>query len=206
MIEINLLPPQYRSVERTPLPVFVGLILGVLLIAGAGVMIFRAGDRTRELRNQRELQESLLVKAIDDEKRFDDLVRSIQDDKGRINTVLAIAESKIPWALKLEQLVETIPSQTVWIDSLTAEASPDGSGQITFATNARGVSLEKATQFKQKLRQNTNFFLHFESIDPLKAKTVASGAEYIEPEYLSFQTTLRLRREERGRVKKGKGK
>ena len=37
MIEINLLPPQYRSVERTPLPVFVGLILGVVLIAAIGV-------------------------------------------------------------------------------------------------------------------------------------------------------------------------
>ena len=108
MIEINLLPPQYRSVERTPLPVFVGLILGVVLIAGAVFVMVRTAGVTQDLKNQKQEQEGLLAKAQQEEQDFDKLVKSIEDAKGRINTVLSIAESKIPWALKLEQLVETI--------------------------------------------------------------------------------------------------
>lgn len=197
MIEINLLPPQYRSVERTPMPVFLGLIGGLAMIGVAlgflGVMI-RAAQRAEEEKIQlTQERDRKKVEAA----AVDQLQRDIQEAQGRVDTVLGIAESKIYWGMKLDQLVRIIPP-TVWIDSLNMQQRPNG-GELKLACNARGVGLNRFTEFTQALRSDTNFFYHFDAILASTINVVPTDQKtFIDAEYLQFPMTLPLGQVELG--------
>jgi Tfp pilus assembly protein PilN len=196
MIEINLLPPQYRSVERTPLPVFLSLIGGLVLIGAAffGLLIMvKSAQRADEERGQLE---ALRDKKKKEAEAVDQLQRDIQEAEGRVNTVLGIAESKIYWAIKLEQLMRVLPDY-VWFDSLSIASRPTG-GELRLACNARGTGLERFTSFKQALRTDTNFFYHFDGIEAPVINVVKAGKDYFDQEYLQFQMSLPVRQVELG--------
>lgn len=198
MIEINLLPPQYRSVERTPLPVFLGLIGGLALIGVAFISLMimvKAAQRAEETR---------LVKAKerDDKKKqaeaVDQLQRDIQEAQGRVDTVLGIAESKVPWAIKLDQLMRILPENVIWIDSLSIVQRTSG-GELKLQCNARGTGPDRVTMFKQMLRSDTNFFYHFEDVSvPMIQVQRTTGKTYYDQEFLTFTMTLPIRQVELG--------
>ncbi|MFC1706379.1 PilN domain-containing protein [Planctomycetota bacterium] len=192
MIEINLLPPQYRAVERTPLPVFLGLILAICLIAGAVVFMVVKVKKTQVLKTDLAQVKLELEAAKKAEKEYDKLIAKITEAEKRIKTVLGIAKSKIPWALKIEQLLEIMP-RSVWIENLSLVSDGKGGGTMSFGANARGTSLQRITEFKQILRSDTNFFYHFERILTPMVQTIPPGDEFAEPLILSFQVTLPLR-------------
>lgn len=199
MIEINLLPPQYRAVERTPLPVFVGLIAAILLVGlavGLFARVFREASQLRE--TVEELDRQLAVER-ERAKEFDDLMRRIAEADKRVKTVFAIAESKMPWSIKLEQFVELMP-KNIWIDRMDLERRPDGTGEMRMQVNARGTALKSTTEFEQLLRSSTNFFYHFDAVISREVVKKNAPAGYLEPQYLSFQMVMPLRRTEIGKV------
>jgi Tfp pilus assembly protein PilN len=197
MIEINLLPPQYRSVERTPLPVFLGLVGALALIGGAFVTLMVEVKAAQHAEEQRVG----LTKERDDKKKqaeqVDQLQRDIQEAQGRVDTVLNIAESKIPWAIKLDELMRILPEQTIWLDSLSFTQRPTG-GEMKLQCNARGTGLDRFTNFKQALRSDTNFFYHFDSVDAPIIQVVRAGPQYFDQEFLQFTMTLPIRQVEIG--------
>ncbi len=188
MIEINLLPPQYRSVERTPLPVFMSLIVGIVLVAGAlgalGLVI--------EAKRQAEEQRGNLTAERDRKKAeaavVDQLEAEIREAQGRVNTLLNIAESKIYWAMKLEQLVRILPPH-VWLDSIVV-SQKQGGGELRLVANARGTGFNRLAELKQALRGDTNFFYHFDGIEAPTINIVQAPKGYAEPEYLNFPTIV----------------
>jgi Tfp pilus assembly protein PilN len=199
MIEINLLPPQYRAVERTPLPIFLTLVGGLLLVAGSLVALAWA---TRDARKAEELKGNLTAERNEKKKQaqvVDQLEEEIKEAQGRVDTLLNIAESKIYWAQKLEQLVRSLPA-SVWIDSLSISQKQPGVGEVKLVCNARGTGFNKLAELKQSLRGDTNFFYHFSGIEAPTIEVLATDQKvYAEPEYLRFPSvTLLLRTIEAG--------
>jgi Tfp pilus assembly protein PilN len=187
MIEINLLPPQYRTVERTPLPIFLGLIGGIVLVAVTGLYLVALTTKTQTLQNEQlrlvAIREAK-AKEVEDIRKIE---RELQESQGRIDTVLGIAESKLYWAHKMEQLARLLPRQ-VWLDSLNFDGS-----RLSLACKARGTSLQRYTAFRQDIRNNTNFVYHFDNMPLTNIDVVNPGAAYLEPAVLSFQLPLTLR-------------
>ena len=196
MIEINLLPPQYRSVERTPLPVFLGLIGALAMIGVAFVFLMvmqRSAQKAEEdLSRYQAERENKKKQAAE----VDQLQRDIQEAQGRVETVLNIAESKIYWAMKLDQMVKVFP-QGVWIDSLSMSQKAGG-GELKLACNARGTGFNRFTEFTQALRGDTNFFYHFDGINASTINVVPTSKEFVDQEYLQFPMSLPLRQVEVG--------
>jgi len=193
MIEINLLPPQYRTVERTPLPVFLGLITGIVAVAGLGLFVIGLSAKGRALeerRVQRAAVHERMKKEVEDVRKLD---RELQESQGRIDTVLGIAESKVYWSVKLDQLARLLPSGTVWLEGLTLDPA-----KLQLVCKARGSSWQRFTDLRQRLRNDTNFDYQFDQIPLTPIEVVNPGPQYTEPSVLSFSMTLPLRQVEQG--------
>lgn len=187
MIEINLLPPQYRTVERTPLPIMLGLMGAGAVCAIMLLVLFGMGHTTRKLeekKGQLTLVRDQKAKEVEDIKKIE---RELAESQGRVDTVLGIAESKVYWAMKLDQFVRALPSYA-WIENLNFDG-----GRVVMSCKARGTSLQRYTELRQRFRNDTNFAYHFESMPPVPIDVVNPGAQYLEPAVLSFQVMLPLK-------------
>ena len=110
MIEVNLLPQEYRRPERTPLPRFIVILIGVALVASLGSFLTKKLIDVRNEKNtQQELEQrlGLLKKQFVD--RYDQLVAQKQEIEIRISAIETIWQSRLYWAVKLDQLADLVP-------------------------------------------------------------------------------------------------
>ncbi len=194
MIEINLLPPQYRAVDRTPPAVFLSLIGGIVLLGGAIIML---GVMMKKVTTVGEVLEEKKRVAAEKERAANDVRRlegDIQDAQGRVDAVIRISLSKIPWFIKLDQLSRLIPQGDIWIDKLEVVEGKKGvAAELKLTCNARGTSLEKVTSFKETLRTDTNFFYHFADVVVPEVNPRMVDKKYAEPVVLTFNMRLPLK-------------
>jgi len=107
MIEINLLPPEHRPVEHTPLPRLLTIFAGVLLVAGGvvvwlwlSVVAVPKASRACELKKQDMLKaqaEAAKVKQIDDE------LKAAKDREGVLRELF---DKRIAWGRLLDRMTE----------------------------------------------------------------------------------------------------
>ena len=190
MIEINLLPPHYRTVERTPLPVFLGVIGGIIVVAGLGMWWGALVNKKNNLNATRDARRALKVSKADEVEKIRKLEKEIADSQGRIDTVLGIAESKIYWGAKLDQLMKILPNYA-WIESLNFDGQ-----KVVLQCKARGTSLQRYTELRQRFRNDTNFMYNFDSIPLTAIDVVNPGPYFLERAVLSFTVTLPIRQVE----------
>jgi Tfp pilus assembly protein PilN len=193
MIEINLLPPQYRTVERTPLPIFVGVIGSVVALLGLLTYLLLLMSDTDKLNNE---VASLRQKKDIKEKEVAEIRKienEVKESQGRIDTVLSIAESKIYWSQKLDQLARLLP-RDVWLDQINYDG-----GRLQLSCKARGTGLQRYTFLRQKIRNETNFMYHFSDVPLSPIDVVNPGPQYLEPAVLSFNQSLPMKPPEQKR-------
>ena len=196
MIEINLLPPQYRTVERTPLPVFLGVIGGIVVIAGLGMWWGALVTKKNNLITNRDAKKNTKESKAREVEEIKKLEKEIADSQGRIDTVLGIAESKIYWGAKLDQLMKILPTYA-WIESLSFDGS-----KVVLSCKARGTSLQRYTELRQRFRNDTNFMYNFDPIPLTAIDVVNPGPNYLERAVLSFTVTLPIRQVEQAPAQK----
>jgi len=163
-IEINLLPSEHRGPEATPPGLFAALVVSVLLAAGAtfGVVTVtgRHGKILAEVRERDGILRGLEKQAAEIEK----LEAQVAELEKRHQQILALAESRLPWALKLVQLHEALPEQ-LWIEKLQLQPARGGRpGRIvltcvTFAPSADGS--DRLAEIRRALASHPAFFHHF---------------------------------------------
>jgi Tfp pilus assembly protein PilN len=190
MIEINLLPPQYRTVERTPLPVFLGVIGAIVVVAGLGMWWAALVNEKNNLITERDSKKTIRDAKAREVEEIKKLEREIADSQGRIDTVLGIAESKIYWAAKLDQLMRILPS-FAWVESVAYDGN-----RVVLACKARGTSLQRYTELRQRFRNDTNFMYNFDPIPLTAIDVIDPGPTYLERAILSFQVMLPIRQVE----------
>jgi Tfp pilus assembly protein PilN len=107
MIEINLLPPEHRPVERTPLPRFLTTFFGVLLSAAAAVAwlwlsqvaVPRAEKRCQDKKTAMELAK----KNAEEVQRIERELKAAKDREGVLRDLF---NQRIFWARLLDRLAE----------------------------------------------------------------------------------------------------
>jgi len=125
MIQINLLPPEYRPRSGTPVARFVAIVAGVILVAGAGGAY--AYTHFIELAKVQELKE-----ARDEERRAKEmqrdrslaLQREITVYEKRREAIQTINRSRTLWSRKLDQFFDIVTGQAnedaykVWLETI----------------------------------------------------------------------------------------
>lgn len=136
MIQINLLPPEYRARASTPVARLAAIIAGVVVLACAsGAYAF---THFIELAKVRELRSNREEEAAGQERRKQqslDLQAEIDDFEKRRTAIQTISRSRILWSRKLDQFFDIVTNQgaddsyKVWIESLEVPPQPVASTQ-----------------------------------------------------------------------------
>ena len=138
MIRVNLLPPEYRKADGTPIARFVALTLGVFMTATAmsvwGYVHFGMLAEVQDRRAQLE-EEVVGLKALAD--RSAALLAEFKEYQRRRDKIEEIDTNRILWSRKLDQFADLIHNKGdsdrhfVWLsDVRTSGGRLPGSGGI----------------------------------------------------------------------------
>jgi cell division protein FtsB len=125
MIQINLLPPEYRAKTGTPVARFVAIVSGVVVLACASGAY--AYTHFIEFAKVRELRQTREEEALGQERRKKhslDLQAEIDLYEKRRMAIQTINRSRTLWSRKLDQFFDIVTNQgtdetyKVWIEKL----------------------------------------------------------------------------------------
>jgi len=205
MIEINLLPEEFRPREKTNVGL-IGTVAVRLLLSGLALMLAlgnkkdHTGLETKIADKKNELaQKKAKVKEVKD------LESEIGEKKKRQNTIIKISQSKVMWSLKLQQFSEiTQDFPTFWINSMDlAKTKKKGSKSnpaseksiLTMQCGATGAqtSFREVARFQDALKDDPTFFYHFQDLksNSVEVEAIEDGFNF--KEKLVFTVELPLR-------------
>jgi hypothetical protein len=169
MITINLLPPEHRKKERTPLSRFIVLLVGVIILATSLAFFFYVrvslvGYATTELANK----ETQLQQVNIQHRYYLRLVEQRKDYEQREETIQKIRDSRILWCVKLMQLYDLFAlddfRDKAWIDGLRVnmtarrvrtrrgrDAGEAPVGTMEFTLNTAGKEFTRLTDVREAL-------------------------------------------------------
>lgn len=177
MIEINLLPQEYRPRDSTNVPLMLTALGGIVLVCG---LMFSLVSIQNDVRDLEHKVSDLGKRKADLEleaKRVDALKEEIERQKSRQETIIEISQSKVMWSQKLEQFARVMGNhRNFWVNQLTltkSAATARGSGS-TFSMRVSGLhyDISEVAKLRDALQNDQNFFYHF---DELQSYTVSKA-------------------------------
>ena len=194
MIEINLLPPEYRPREKTNVPLMFTVAAGILLV---GAIILYGIGLNRELGelsgNYVEFKKD--KSGLEDEvKKVKTLRNKIARQKARQQTIIEISQSKVMWSLKLQQFSQIMSKfPNFWVKNMSL-GKKRGGGNLSLKISATGSNLRDVARFRDAIKDDPNFSYHF---DDLQSYTVAikplkEGLNFTEVMELSMNLPLKV--------------
>ncbi|MBL4844184.1 MAG: hypothetical protein JKY65_01550 [Planctomycetes bacterium] len=217
MIEINLLPEEFRPREKTNLGL-IGTVAVGLIVSGATLMIsldVKSDLSTKSNQLQQKEQDLKDKKVL--VKEIKELEAEIAQKKNRQNTIIKISQSKVMWSLKLQQfsaIAQDFPE--FWIEELvlTRKASRARKGSsgtvesvLRMDCGATGTSFRKVASFQDALKDEPNFFYHFADLksNRVAVEDLEEGFNFREKLVFSVELPLRnLAPEKKTKKKKTK--
>ena len=118
MIRVNLLPEEYRPTEGASWSVLLTFIVAILVVAGAGVFALFVQFRSSGLEDHLKAANAQAVILKDKADEHDRLQDDIDKASARKDTIEEIAQSKINWAKKLDELTDLLLEDEMWIHEL----------------------------------------------------------------------------------------
>lgn len=165
MIEVNLLPAEYRAPEGGGTGFLVTVIAGFAVCL---VLFMFLRDQQRQLSDLTFEGERLGREKADLEveaKKVDRLQEEILEQKARQDTIIEISQSKVMWSQKLEQLSRIMSSfKTFWVNRVTLTKSAKGS-VLSLQTQGLGGNLSEVARLRDALKDDANFFYHFGELE-----------------------------------------
>jgi hypothetical protein len=192
MIQVNLLPPEYRAAAGTPVARFVAIVAGVALVVGS--VCAYAYTHFIQLTRVREVEALRTEEAASKETQRDRslaLQKEVDEYEQRRKAIQTINRSRILWSRKLDQFFDVVSGRdapyNAWLEELEAPtqvvtarragpnaAAPDG-GTLKFsgflameASNeapAQNSAFYKAiTGDPETTGQSSEFFQDFNTI------------------------------------------
>jgi Tfp pilus assembly protein PilN len=182
MIRVNLLPPEYRKAEGTPIGRFVALTLGVFLTATAmSVWGYVHFGMLAEVRDRRAQMEDEVVNLQALAERSQALLAEFKEYQRRRQTIEDIDTNRILWSRKLDQLADLIHNKGdtdrhfVWLSDVRSSASrrPDSGGLLKISGWSGGNELESLADFNEDVRDSgEEYFDDFLALDPPRGDQV----------------------------------
>ncbi len=158
MIEVNLLPQEMRRVEHTPLPRFLVIIAGTVLVSialalGAVINLRKLPDMIGAgIELDTEIRDSARA-----EREHDLLLGQIDGVKHRKRAIAEIWRSRIIWSRKLDELADMIP-KFIGLDKLKLEETRrsgrgrENGGYLNMASICAGADVDRLAMFRRILR------------------------------------------------------
>ncbi len=163
MIEINLLPEDFRPLERTPRGLFLTIVIGLLVVLGIGAFDMRARTDLRQAEQEKERLAQEKARWEGQKKEVDRLKKEIEVAQKRQMTIIGIAESKIMWSQKLCQLGRILSEYPLfWIDRLTMDRATGLTTTFYVVTD----DFTKVAEFREAIQNDTDFWYHFKAFEP----------------------------------------
>jgi len=175
MIKVNLLPPEHRKVEGTPVARLATMVGAVVVVAGVatawGLFHFGALARVREERQQKE-EDLASLKA--QAERSESLLREFKEYQRRRDTIEKIGASRILWSKKLDELADLIHNKgdakrhLVWLSSIRTQTGrkQDSPVELVIHGMSGGDQFHKLADFNADIKKSEDFFPDFYAIDP----------------------------------------
>jgi hypothetical protein len=184
MIQVNLLPPEYRKSEGTPLPRFLAILGGVVLCAGAiGLFLYVHFGTLMRYTSIREQKEDTYYKQKVLADRSLALQREYNEYQKRRKTIEAVSNQRILLSKKVDELCDLIHNRGdrkdhfIWLTSLSASVGgqtsgkgkgPVAGGEMRFKGFSATEDFSRLANFRdeiEKSAENDGFFADFASID-----------------------------------------
>jgi len=176
MIEINLLPQEYRVQERTPMGFILTVVIGICVVGGIVIYGFSLRQQLAEATDNNGRLQEREKKAKEIEAKVDKADAEIKNAQKRQNTIIEISQTKILWSLKLVQFGRILVDYpSFWIDRLALERGRGTSGVVTLQCYALGQDLRNIARFRERLKGDTNFWYHFEGLESYSEQRVLNG-------------------------------
>ena len=123
MIQVNLLPPEYRAAAGTPVVRFVAIVAGVVLVVGASC--FYAATHFIQLAKVREvksLREEEAASKETQKTRSLQLQKEIEEYEQRRRAIQTINRNRVLWSRKLDQFFDVVAGREApysgWLEEL----------------------------------------------------------------------------------------
>lgn len=112
MLQINLLPPEYRPRSGTPVARFAAIIAGVVLVASAsGVYAYTHFIELAQVKELKAAREEERVAKTKLRERSIQLQREIEVYQKRRDAIQTINQSRTLWSRKLDQFYDIVTAQ-----------------------------------------------------------------------------------------------
>jgi len=209
MIKVNLLPPEYRKVERTPVLRFVTIVCGVILSASAiGAFLYVHFAMLVTVVSEREqLEETYTGKKVEAEKSKA-LEREKQEYQKRRNTIEQIARNRILWSRKLDELCDIIHNKgdtrrhLVWLDEIRTSAArrgrgrgkdaPASPGTLYIRGYSGGEEIRRLSDFHRDIKES-QFFEDFLTLDNPEGQVVTFSDDRVPKSAWQFDFNMVLK-------------
>ncbi len=208
MISINLLPPEYRKSEATPIARFIAIVVGAIVVT-TGLVIYGwvHYSKLREVREVREATEAEFT----NKKAQADVSRSLQSEinayEARRKAIQKVAKARVLHSRKLDEFLSVIHNRGdtmtyhVWIKSLSTKPGrgsgrrgrgPSNGGVMSFAGYSESREFSRVTNLRDAIKKDV-FFRDFQGISRpnFKAMRWDDGLEPKEAGKFAFDMTLK---------------
>lgn len=199
MINVNLLPQEYRRVERTPILRFVAIICGVVLSASAiGAFLYVHFVTLVEVVSDREkLDDTYRIKkgAAETSKALEKEAREYMK---RRQTIEQIGKQRLVWSRKIDELADIIHNKgdtrrhQVWLSTLRTLASNKDSAGGLFIKGYSGGEIHRLSDFHLDIK-NSEFFEDFNLIDNPDGSVVSFNDDRVPASAWEFDLNMRLK-------------
>lgn len=151
MITINLLPQEYRKAERTPIVLFLPLIIGMICVLSAGAVAgYVRFAVLADVRGQRELLDTTLAEKRPRIAYCDSLQKEEAEYRKQADTILNIASGRILMTKRLDELNDLIAEgdagqhggYVVWLKELSTKPPREAPGKGKSKEPKSGGTLE----------------------------------------------------------------
>ena len=208
MIAINLLPPEYRKSEATPIARFLAIVIGAVVVT-TGLVVYGYVHYS-QLRGVQEVREATEHEYANKKAQADvslNLQAEINAYEARRKAITQVARARILHSKKLDEFLSIIYNRDdrsayyVWMNQLGVkpprQASRRGAvstgGSFAFSGHSDTVNFSRVTNLRDALKGNKAFYDDFKSISRpvFRAETWDDGLEPSAAGKFSFELTLK---------------
>ncbi len=177
MIQINLLPPEYRRAESTPIGRFLAIVVGAVIVTGGLVAYGFVHYST--LKGVREVREATDAE-YGNKKAQAEVSLALQAEinayEARRKAIQQVAKDRILHSRKLDELLDILHNKGdrtayyVWLKDLSVrpgrqlkKGQMDSGGSMSFSGWAETREFSRVTSLRDAIRKDP-FFQDFKSI------------------------------------------
>lgn len=181
MIKVNLLPPEYRKVEGTPVARLAATIAGVFLVTGAaGVWGYVHLAMLEQIRDERRIQEEELQALKQQADRSQALLKEFKEYERRRKTIEQIGASRILWSEKLDQFADVIHNKgdskrhLVWLNTIRTQGGRMTGSPLSLVIHgwSAGEMSRRLSDFNSDIKNSEEFFGDCFHVDPPEGQRV----------------------------------